>query len=76
MQQIQLNSGVGLCPRCQAQGLKFRLFPVLLESTRGTGIPLYCKHCKTQYVVTITDPSAATVNIARRTASATARTAK
>ena len=64
VKNIYLDNGIGYCPNCLAKKLKFRLSPHLLPTTIGTDIPLFCRHCKTEYVVDIVHPSVASISTA------------
>lgn len=55
--EIHLADGIGYCPNCLRKGQRFTLTPHLKTSTTGKNIPLFCKHCKTEYLVDIPAPS-------------------
>lgn len=61
--EISIDAGSCLCPLCHRQKRYHRLYPVLLSSTRGIDIPLFCRHCKTEFIVEIRpdDPTMAHV---------------
>lgn len=64
---IHLEEGTGYCPRCQKEGKRFRLVPRLKTNTTGKNIPLFCKHCKTEYIVDIIEPSIARIKAEKTT---------
>lgn len=64
---VRMEKQNALCPLCTERGRRYKLYPVLLDSTSGRDIPLYCRGCKTQFLVNVPDPQVITIAQVRET---------